>query len=240
MINDRRAQILRVLLIEDDTATVESIRLCLEVHQSGSDVISTAKGFEGVGLAKNEIFDVVILDLGLPDIDGMIALEELKRFSNAPILIVSARHTPEVIAKALEIGADDYILKPFAHRHFLSRLENVIRCSRSPKPQYGERRVSRRGLVIDLDTHQVTVNSNPVELTTIEWRVLSQLVERGGRIVPLTMLAKEVWNSDSTDVLLIESTISQLRIKLGDDPYTPSIIISEYRVGYRFLKEEQQ
>lgn len=116
---------LRVLLIEDDGSTVESIRLCLEMYRPGSALTYTEKGTHGVELARDGSFDVVMLDLGLPDIDGVMLIEQLRNAADTPILVISARHSPEVIARCLELGAVDYIMKPFTYQRLLERLDRI-------------------------------------------------------------------------------------------------------------------
>lgn len=223
---------MKVLLIEDDQTTVDAIQLCFEIYWPESTLTTVVKGLEGIESLKQKGPDVVILDLGLPDIDGLTLLEEIRRFSSVPILIVSARDTQESIVKGLELGAEDYIVKPFNYQDLLTRLENILRPSRMTQPQG---RISGGGLDIDLATGQVTVGGNPVELAPIEWQLLLHLVENEGRIVPLQGLAREVWQSDSIDSSTIKSTVSRLRTKLGDDPHAPRMILSEHGAGYRFL-----
>jgi len=117
---------LKVLLIEDDSATVEVIRLCFEIHRPDAIIVAVAKGLEGIKLFRSEAPDVVIIDLGLDDIDGMEVLREIRRSSDVPILIVSARDEPESVAEGLELGADDYVIKPFDFRDLLARLDNAM------------------------------------------------------------------------------------------------------------------
>ncbi|MCL0088608.1 response regulator transcription factor [Dehalococcoidia bacterium] len=136
---------MKVLVIEDDVATVEAIRLCLEIHRPDTSATLTAKGIEGIELLRGEAPDVVILDLGLPDIDGIRVLEQIRRFSDVPVLIVSARDTQDSIVKGLELGAEDYIVKPFDYRDLLDRLDNVIRLSQMPRPRAGEVRIKGGG-----------------------------------------------------------------------------------------------
>jgi len=223
----------KVLVIEDDVATVEAIRVCLEIHRPDTSVTLTAKGIEGIELLRSEAPDVVILDLGLPDIDGIRVLEQIRRFSDVPVLIVSARDTQDSIVKGLELGAEDYIVKPFNYQDFLTRLEGILRPFRMIQPQG---KVSGGDLAIDLTAGRVTIDGNPVELTPIEWTLLSHLVENEGRMVPLQRLVREVWKGNSIDGSTMKSTVSRLRTKLGDDPHTPRIILSEHRVGYRFVR----
>ena len=229
---------MKVLVIEDDVATVEAIRLCLEIHRPDTSATLTAKGIEGIELLRGETPDVVILDLGLPDIDGIRVLEQIRQFSDVPVLIVSARDTQDSIVKGLELGAEDYIVKPFDHRDLLERLDNVIRLSQMPRPRAGEVQIKGGGLEIDLGARRVTVAGNPVELTPIEWGLLTHLVENEGGMVPLQRLVREVWKNNSIDSSTMRSTVSRLRTKLGDDPHAPRIILSEHGVGYRFVRPE--
>jgi len=118
---------MKLLLIEDDLATVESIKLCLEVNDPQSSMVATGKGLDAIKLLQTEPFEGVIIDLGLPDIDGIDVIEQIRDFSPVPIVVVSARHSPEMISRALTLGADDYITKPFDYRHLLKRLNNLIK-----------------------------------------------------------------------------------------------------------------
>jgi two-component system KDP operon response regulator KdpE len=227
---------MKILLIEDDKKTVEVIRLSLEVRDPDSRVTSMGKGMEGLKTARNETFDVVVLDLGLPDVDGMKVLQELRNFSQTPVLIVSARHDPAVITNALNHGAQDYILKPFKFQSFFTSLKDV-----TAQPQTNEDVDSCKQLTEDLKicrhTHEVFHKNTRLELNTDEWEILNRLTEHPGRIVPVETLSASL----SSDRFLSESSvhmvINQLRKKLGDDPYVPEMIVSEYECGYRFMKE---
>ena len=115
------------MLIEDDSTTVEAIQLCLEIHRPHATVVSTAKGLEGIRLLSREAPDAVILDLRLKDIDGMEVLREIRQSSDVPIMIMSARGEPEALAEGKELGADDYLIKPFDYKDFLARLDNILR-----------------------------------------------------------------------------------------------------------------
>lgn len=121
---------MRLLLVEDDETTVESIKLCMEIYEVGSTIDSVSKGKEALRLLKNNAYDGVMIDLGLPDIDGTEVIAELRKFSQVPVVVLSARHSPEVVAKALETGADDYITKPFDYRNLLNRLNSLINMSK--------------------------------------------------------------------------------------------------------------
>jgi two-component system KDP operon response regulator KdpE len=123
---------MKLLLIEDDETTVESIKLCLEIYQPGSSIHSVSKGREALQLLKKDGYDAAMIDLGLPDIDGTEVIAELRRFSQIPVVVLSARHSPEVVSKALELGADDYITKPFDYRNLLNRLNSLINKNKKP------------------------------------------------------------------------------------------------------------
>ncbi len=117
---------MNLLLIEDDETTVESIKLCMEIYEPNSSIESIGKGLEALESLKTKKYDAVLVDLGLPDIDGTEVIEQLRRFSQIPAVVLSARHGPDVISKALSQGADDYVTKPFDYRNLLKRLNNLI------------------------------------------------------------------------------------------------------------------
>lgn len=126
---------MRLLLVEDDDTTVESIKLCMEIYEIGSTIDSVNKGKEALCLLKNNAYDGVMIDLGLPDIDGTEVIAELRKFSQIPVVVLSARHSSEVVAEALEAGADDYITKPFDYRNLLNRLNSLINMNKKPSPK---------------------------------------------------------------------------------------------------------
>lgn len=117
---------MRVLIVEDDITTIESIKLCLEIYEPDSTLFYTHKGKDALKMLKDDEYDGVIIDLGLPDIDGVEVLKQLRSFSDIPVVVLSARQSPEVIRKALEYGANDYITKPFEYKNLLKRLNKLI------------------------------------------------------------------------------------------------------------------
>jgi two-component system, OmpR family, KDP operon response regulator KdpE len=225
---------MKILMIEDDKTTIEVIRLTLAVQDPNSKITSKEKGRDGLETARNEDFDVVVLDLGLPDIDGMRVLEELRRFSKTPVLIVSARHDPVVITNALDLGAQDYILKPFKFQSFFTSLKSVTALSQTGEDRSINLRITD-DLTIRSNSCQVLVKGNPVEISGDEWKILNKLIEHCGRIVTLKELTEILSEKRTIGESGVHLIISQLRKKLGDDPYVPRIIISEYECGYRFI-----
>jgi two-component system, OmpR family, KDP operon response regulator KdpE len=220
---------MKILMIEDDQETVDVIKLTLENQEPGIEVKSFLNGLEGLDSIRSERFDIVVLDLGLPDIDGIKLLQELRGFSRIPVLIISARHDPEVITNALDLGAEDYILKPFPFKTLLSTIKDIS--------------TSRRGsnqvdpdLQFNDSEREMIVKGKHVKLSEAEWKVLNILISHSGRIVPMKTLAKSL----SADGFAGDSTVNLiiylLRKKLGDDPYRPKIIVAEYGAGYRFMR----
>jgi two-component system KDP operon response regulator KdpE len=231
----RGGKTVKILMIEDDKTTVEVIRLTMEVNAPGSTIKSTDKGRDGLESARQESFDVVVLDLGLPDIDGIRVLEELRQFSQTPVLIVSARHDPQIITNALDMGAQDYILKPFKFQTFLNSLNYVsprtppLACLDIPGEINGE-------VTICCKTREALINGQQVMLTENEWKILRYLIEHSGRIVPVKQLAACLSEEGFRGESAVHLVINQIRRKIGDDPYCPKIIISEFECGYRFIK----
>jgi two-component system, OmpR family, KDP operon response regulator KdpE len=226
---------MKILMIEDDKTTVEVIRLTLETRDPNSSIVSKENGREGLETARNEKFDVVVLDLGLPDIDGIKVLEELRRFSKTPVLIVSARHDPAVITNALDLGAQDYILKPFKFQSFLTSLKAVTASSQAIEDRTINWRITD-DLTIRSNSCQVLVKGNQVEIGGDEWKILNKLIEHCGRIVTMKELTQILSGKSTAGESSVHLVINQLRKKLGDDPYAPRIIIPEYECGYRFIR----
>jgi two-component system, OmpR family, KDP operon response regulator KdpE len=220
---------MKILMIEDDQETVDVIKLTLENQDPGTEVKSFLKGLEGLETARSERFDVVVLDLGLPDIDGIKLLRELRGFSRIPVLIISARHDPEVITNALDLGAEDYILKPFPFKTLLSTLKDIS----TPRGAINQVAPDLR---FNDSEREMIVKGTHIKLSEAEWKILNTLVSHSGRIVPTKTLAKILCGDGFASDSSVNLIIYLLRKKLGDDPYSPKIIIAEYGAGYRFMR----
>ena len=230
---------MKILIIEDDATTVDAVSLAFELRWPGSEVVSTARGIEGVEMVERETPDIVLLDLGLPDKDGLEVLPDIRTFSSVPVIILTARTDQTATIKGLELGADDYITKPFDPMELLSRVKAVLRRTSMPYLAGDEGVVQESNLVIDLASHQVAVNGRPVSLTPTEWKLLSQLVRNEGRVVSHQMLADRLWGDEALgDPATMRRYISRLRDKLGDDPQSPHIILTEHGLGYRFVRSK--
>lgn len=227
----------RVLIVEDDKSIRNFIRAILEANNY--DVMIAETGTEAYSLITSRCPDLVILDLGLPDIDGVKILKKVREWSGMPIIVVSARTHEKDKVEALDMGADDYITKPFGTSELLARIRTAIRHSRSTylTPDGGMTGTfSAGGLVIDYDKHRVYVDGNDANLTQNEYRVVSLLGKYAGKVLTYDYLIKEIWgpNMESNNRIL-RVNMANIRRKLEKNPAQPKYIFTEVGVGYRML-----
>jgi two-component system response regulator VicR len=228
---------MKVLVIEDDPGIIEVVSLCFQLRWSGTTVISAANGHKGVGLVENESPDVVILDIGLPDMDGYAVLREIRRFSDVPVLMLTVRGEDTDVAKGLELGADDYITKPFSHIELIARVQAVLRRSQGIAVTDEERPFTSGKLSVDFNRNEVLLSGKPVKLTSTERKLLYYLIRNEGRILSHESLLAKVWGDtyiDARDLLRVH--IQHLRQKLEDNTETPNIIVTEHGIGYKFIR----
>lgn len=230
----------RVLVIDDERSirTLISTVLCSE----GFDVITAATVAEAHILTSSHCPDVIILDLGLPDGDGMEVLRELRTWSNTPVIVVSARTAEVDKVRALDMGADDYVEKPFGTGELLARVRAAIRHTRTSlaNPEIAKLGKFRSGdLVIDYDKHIVKVNDVDVHLTPQEFRVIALLAKHAGKILTYDFIAKEIWGpytKRSNQILRVH--MANVRRKIEKNPALPECIITEIGVGYRMREPD--
>jgi DNA-binding response OmpR family regulator len=230
---------MKVLIIEDNPEIIEAVSLCFELRWSEISIISTDKGDKGVELAESESPDLIILDLGLPDIDGFEVLRQVRLFSDVPVIILTVRGEEMDKIKGLELGADDYVVKPFSHMELLARVKAVLRRSQMPELRGDEKPFVHGKLKVDFSSREITVDSNPVKLTPIEYNLLYQMIRNEGRVLTHRFLLEKVWGeeyTDSTDYL--KKYIQRLRQKLEDDSENPRLIVTERGVGYKLMKSQ--
>ena len=228
---------MKVLIVEDAPDIVEAISLCFELRWPEVKVVSTAKGDKGLTLAETESPDVIILDLGLPDMDGFEVLKDIRSFSNVPIIIVTVRGDEMDRVRGLELGADDYITKPFSHMELLARIKAVLRRAHMPELKAKERSFHSPGLTINFATRTVTVNGQLVRLTPTEYSLLHYLALNEGAVLTHRALLEKVWGgeyADSPEYLKVY--IQRLRNKLEEDPTNPRLLISERGLGYKLVR----
>jgi two-component system, OmpR family, KDP operon response regulator KdpE len=224
----------KVLVIEDEEPLRRALRIFLVAHDY--EVVLAASGQEGLDAAAREHPDVVILDLGLPDMDGVTVATALRGWSTTPIVVLSARDAEPVKVAALDAGADDYVTKPFAMNEFLARLRAALRRA---APTEQERDVATPDFTIDLGAKQVRQNGDTLHLTPTEWQIVEVLVRNRGRLVTQQQLLQQVWGPQyERETHYLRIYMSQIRRKLEPDPSRPRYFITEPGMGYRFVMEE--
>ena len=219
-----------ILLVDDDTKIVELLRVYL--MRAGFDVLVATDGRSALDLIREREPRLVLLDLMLPEMDGWAVTQEVRRTSDVPILMLTARGTLKDRVQGLSEGADDYLAKPFAPSEVVARVKAVLR--RAPRRE--ENRVLRHGdLDIDLERYEVTREGQPIELSPVEFRLLAALVEAKGRVLSRDRLLDELSGPESEGVMerSIDVYVGRLRSKLGDDPDQPMYIATVRGVGYR-------
>lgn len=220
-----------VLIVDDEPALAKALSINLRARHW--DVITAADGASALAAAAKRPIDLAIIDLGLPDMDGIEVIEGIRGWSKVPIIVLSARHDSDEKVAALDAGADDYVTKPFGMDELLARLRANLR--RSQPADNNEPIISVGALEIDQAAKKVTRNGRPVRLTPTEWHFLEVLVRHRGRLVSHQQLLAEVWGPgyhSETNYLRVYS--AQLRRKLEDDPAHPRYLITEPGMGYRF------
>jgi len=224
---------LRVLLIDDDTRLHELLKLYLE--QNGVHLTCAPDGPRGLALLESNVFDAVLLDVMMPGMDGLEVCKRIRARSNVPVLMLTAKGDETDRVVGLELGADDYLPKPFGPRELLARLRAVLRRA---KPEVVSERLSLGELRVDVGTREVQVAGRLADLTALEFDLLVALKRRPGRVISRDALLAE---AGRTDVVVGERTvdvhISHLRQKLGDDP--PRLIKTVRGVGYVLTKDGQ-
>ena len=226
---------MKVLLIEDDREIVDAISLAFQIRWPEAEVVSTRLGEKGVELVESAAPDIVILDLGLPDISGFEVLRQMRLFSSVPTIILTVRSEEADVVKGLEWGADDYILKPFRQLELLARVKALIRRQGSPEEEpldYGPLR-------LDVTSGALNYSGKEINLTVTESHILSHLMKNAGRAVTHSSLAEAVWGDDYpgvTDSLKVH--IRRLREKIETDPSHPQLILTRTGVGYLLARPE--
>lgn len=224
-----------VLLIEDDSRIRRFLQPALEAE--GYDLVEAETGQAGLVAASGRPPDLVLLDLGLPDLDGIEVTKRLREWSHAPILIISARGQEKDKVAALDAGADDYLTKPFGMPELLARLRATLRRKAAAGP--AEEPVVKVGeLTIDLAARRVTIGPREIHLTPTEFKLLTLLASRPGRVFTHTLLLREVWGplrEDESHYLRVH--MANLRQKIEREPARPRYLLTEQGVGYRLAAE---
>ena len=222
-----------VLVVEDETSIRSIVRAAVE--SDGGRVFEAATAASALELARRERPDLVVLDLGLPDRDGLEVCREIRRWSAMPILVLSARHSDQEKAALLDAGADDYLTKPFSTLELQARVRAQLRRARMGPVPGGDAPLAAGRLAIDLARRSVTRDGATVHLTPTEWELLRALVAHAGRTMTHRQLFDAVWGRHHGDAQqYLRVYVANLRRKLEADPLRPTLIHTEPGVGYRF------
>lgn len=225
-----------VLVIDDEPQIRKFLRISLA--SQGYNVLEAATGAEGLSQVALNRPDVVVLDLGLPDMDGQQVLRDIREWSSVPVLVLSVRASEAQKVQALDSGANDYVTKPFGIQEFLARIRALLR--QAPSADAQEVALEIGPLTIDLAYRRVLLDGVEVALTRKEYAVLAQLSRHPGRVITQQQLLKDIWGPthlENSHYLRI--VVGYLRQKLADDPTRPRFIATEPGVGYRLLSSEQ-
>jgi two-component system, OmpR family, response regulator RegX3 len=228
----------RILLIEDEESIAEPLADALE--REGFDVVKAATAVQGLEEFRKRSPDLVLLDVMLPDGDGRDVLRDIRNTSRTPVVMLTARGEEMDRVLGLELGADDYVTKPFSAAELVARLRAVLRRTEAAPPAAQQQLLEVGDVRVDLDRRQVTRGADEIELTVKEFDLLRLLVENAGRLVKRETLMSEVWDPNwwgSTKTLDVH--VSSLRKKLGDDPSSPRYIHTIRGVGFRFASVDE-
>jgi two-component system KDP operon response regulator KdpE len=224
---------IKVLVIEDDKSINNFLKILIKTNNY--QYINAENGINGISLFMTNNPDIILLDLGLPDIDGMEVLTHIRNTSDIPIIVISARGQEKEKVMALDLGADDYITKPFNVGELLARMRVALR---HHKPREINHFFALDNLKIDFLKRKVYVSNNEIHLTPIEYKMLVLLVENCGKVVTHKFIQQQVWGYDSTDEYQsLRVFMANIRRKIEDDTSKPRYIITEVGVGYRFVDE---
>lgn len=227
----------RILVVEDEESIVEPLSAALE--REGFSVVLAGTVAEGLEAFRTRGPELVLLDVALPDGDGRDILRAIRSSSRVPVLMLTARGAEMDKVVGLELGADDYVVKPFSAAELIARIRAVLRRTASPAPT-GRSELEIGDIRVNLDTREVTKGDEPVELTLKEFELLRMLMEEAGKVVRRGDLMDEIWDPNwygSTKTLDVH--VSSLRKKLGDDPAEPRYIHTTRGVGFRFAGPEE-
>lgn len=226
---------MKILVIEDDPIISETVTICFNLRWPEAEIITTDSGEQGLKLATSSTPDIIILDVGLPGMDGYETLRRLRSITDAPAIMLTAKDGEVAKVKGLEYGADDYITKPFSHIELLARVRAVLRrtVASTPEQSRGSYLSEPAGLVIDLDSRTVHRHGQLVSLAPLEYSLLYHLTSNEGRVMTHSVLLAKVWGQEYVEeVDYLKVYIRRLRTKLGDDPQNPELIHTERGVGY--------
>ena len=228
----------KVMIIEDDRSICNFMRRVLEANDYETVLVHT--GREAMGLLASHCPDVVILDLGLPDVDGVDVLKDLRSWSLMPVVVVSARTDEKEKVRLLDAGADDYITKPFGTSELLARIRTAMRHARMASTNMAvakDNRFTAKGLTIDYDKYRVYIDGSDAGLTQNEFKLVALLGRYAGRVLTYDYLIREIWGPNKAyDNQILRVNMANIRRKIEKNPAEPQYIFTEVGVGYRMIE----
>jgi len=226
---------MKLLIIDKDLEAVELVELTVGMTWPEATVLSASSGDEGIFAADSKEPNVVFLEVDLADMDGFTACKEIRRFSDVPIIMLTGRSKEADIVRGLDVGADDYIVKPFNPLVFMARLKAVLKRADSTQSLAVDGTFDYKDLKVDFKVSTVTLRGSVLNLTPIEYRLLGSLIKNAGKIVPSRTLLGLVWGRKYLEeARYLKVHIKHLRSKLREDPEAPKYIFTERKVGYGF------
>ena len=232
-------QKLSVLVIEDEKSICDFIAKTL--NASDYKAVTAGSGKEGLAILTSALPDLVLLDLGLPDMDGIDIIKQTREWSSLPIIVISARVQEREKVAALDAGADDYITKPFGTDELLARIRTAIRHSNKivDDKVNSTRPYSARGLVVDFGKRLVTVEGKEIHLTRVEYKIVSMLAQNSGKVITYSSLIEQVWGPYADDNnRILRVNMANIRRKIEKNPGEPEYIFTELGVGHRMIEDE--
>lgn len=226
---------MKILIVDDDPDVVEAISLSFGLQWPDARLVDAGNGRTALEMFSRENPDVVLLDIALPDMDGFEVLRRIRDRSDAPVLMISARGEEIDKVRGLELGADDYVTKPFGYLELSARIKAVMRRAQALPPVSGDGQFEAGPIQINYATHQVTANGKPVKLTPIEYKLLYQLTRNAGQVLFHDQLLTKIWGPEYVGELdYLRIYVRRLREKLEPNPQQPVYILTERGLGYRF------
>jgi len=225
-----------ILVVDDEPDVVESVRLGFTLQWRDVDVLGAGEGEAALDIVEREHPDIVLLDVGLPGINGFEVLRQIRAFSDVPVVMLTARDDAMDKVKGLELGADDYVTKPFNHLELMARVKAVLRRLEMPAPASRVPSFKSGDLEVDFAKQEARLDGTRLDLTPTEYKLLYHLVRNAGHILEHGTLLAKVWGREYVDeVDYIRVYIRRLRDKLGDSSDSPRYIQTERGLGYRFI-----
>jgi DNA-binding response OmpR family regulator len=228
----------KLLVIDDSAAVIEACTICFAVQWHGTEVIGASDGEAGLDLVEQERPDLVLLDIAMPGMGGFETLRGIRAFSDVPVIMLTAMDDVLSKVKGLELGADDYITKPFDHLELLARTRAVLRRLELPPPTNRMPSFRSGDLTVDFASHEVRLRDEVVSLTPTEYKVLYHLVRNSNHVLRHETLLAKVWGREYVhEIDYLRVYVRRLRLKLEEDPEKPQRILTERSLGYRFRSE---